>query len=188
MATARAISSEEWERVFEVDMLGVWRTVRAAMPQVVERHGHIVVISSVYAFANGVLNSPYAAAKAGVESLGRSLRAELAPLGASASVAYFGWIATEMTRGAEEQESFDRVNADIPRFIVRPSGPDEAAAAVVRGIEERAPRIFYPRWWRYISAARGILNPLIDRRLEQQQREVAKVVRDVEDEAAQRAS
>jgi NAD(P)-dependent dehydrogenase (short-subunit alcohol dehydrogenase family) len=188
MATARAISSEEWERVFEVDMLGVWRTVRAAMPQLVERHGHIVVISSVYAFANGVLNSPYAAAKAGVESLGRSLRAELAPLGASASVAYFGWIATEMTRGAEEQESFDRVNADIPRFIVRPSGPDEAAAAVVRGIEERAPRIFYPRWWRYISAARGILNPLIDRRLEQQQREVAKVVRDVEDEAAQRAS
>ena len=37
VATVRGIGSEEWERVFEVDMLGVWRTVRAALPQIVER-------------------------------------------------------------------------------------------------------------------------------------------------------
>ena len=43
VATVRGIGSEEWERVFEVDMLGVWRTVRAALPQIVERQGHIVV-------------------------------------------------------------------------------------------------------------------------------------------------
>ena len=65
-------------------MLGVWRTVRAALPQIVERQGHIVLVSSVYAFINGFGNSPYAAAKAGVESLGRALRVELAPHGASA--------------------------------------------------------------------------------------------------------
>ena len=52
-------------------MLGVWRTVRAALPQVVERKGHIVVTGSVYSFVNGIFNSPYAVAKAGVESLGR---------------------------------------------------------------------------------------------------------------------
>ena len=78
-ATARGISGEEWERVFEVDLLGVWRTVRAALPQIVERQGQMVVVSSVYAFANGIGNTPYAVAKAGVESLGRSLRVELAP-------------------------------------------------------------------------------------------------------------
>src|SRR6476469_9863478 len=43
MATVRGIGVEEWERVFEVDMLGVWRTVRAALPQIVERKGHVVV-------------------------------------------------------------------------------------------------------------------------------------------------
>ena len=91
---------EEWERVFEVDLLGVWRTVRAALPQIVERRGHVVVTSSVYAFVNGVLNSPYAVAKAGVESMGRALRAELTPLGASASVAYFGWVDTKMVQDA----------------------------------------------------------------------------------------
>ena len=53
-----AIAAEEWERVFEVNLLGVWRTVRAALPQIVERKGHIVVIASVYAFANGMLQQP----------------------------------------------------------------------------------------------------------------------------------
>ena len=36
----------------------------------------------------------------------------------------------------------------------------------MRGIEERAPRIFAPKWWRYVSALRGLINPLLDRRLE----------------------
>src|ERR1700709_764547 len=57
-ATARGISGEEWERVFEVDLLGVWRTVRAALPQIVERKGQMVVVSSVSAFANAMGNTP----------------------------------------------------------------------------------------------------------------------------------
>jgi NAD(P)-dependent dehydrogenase (short-subunit alcohol dehydrogenase family) len=181
MATVRGIGAEEWERVFEVDILGVWRTVRAALPQIVERHGHIVVTSSVYAFVNGVLNSPYAVAKSGVESLGRSLRAELVPLGASASVAYFGWVDTRMV-----QDAFDanggRMEENLPEFLRKRIRPDEAGAAVVRGIEERAPRIFAPKWWRYVSALRGILNPLLDRRFERDPA-MAKTIREVEAEA-----
>jgi NAD(P)-dependent dehydrogenase (short-subunit alcohol dehydrogenase family) len=165
LATVRGIGVEEWERVFEVDLLGVWRTVRAALPQIVERRGHVVVTSSAYAFVNGVLNSPYAVAKSGVESLGRALRAELMPLGASASVAYFGWVETKLVLDAFE-ENGDRMQRNLPEFLRKRIQPDEAGAAVVRGIEERAPRIFAPRWWRYASALRGILNPLLDRRFE----------------------
>ncbi len=181
MATVRGIGAEEWERVFEVDILGVWRTARAALPQIVERRGHVVLTSSVYAFVNGVFNSSYAAAKAGVESLGRSLRAELMPLGASAGVAYFGWVDTRMV-----QDAFDanggRMEENLPEFLRKRIEPDEAAAAVVRGIEERAPRIFAPRWWRYVSALRGILNPLLDRRFERDARMTA-AIREVEAEA-----
>src|SRR5262245_59784978 len=43
LATVRGIGTEEWERVFEVDLLGVCRTARAALPQIVERQGHIVL-------------------------------------------------------------------------------------------------------------------------------------------------
>jgi NAD(P)-dependent dehydrogenase (short-subunit alcohol dehydrogenase family) len=166
VATVRGIGAEEWERVFEVDILGVWRTVRAVLPQIVERKGQIVVTGSVYSFFNGIFNSPYAVAKAGVESLGRSLRAELAPLGASASVAYWGWVDTKMVQDGFERPHSDRLRENTPAWLLKRIQPSEAGAATARGIEERAPRIFAPRWWRYVSALRGILNPLLDRRLE----------------------
>jgi NAD(P)-dependent dehydrogenase (short-subunit alcohol dehydrogenase family) len=182
VATVRGIAGEEWERVFEVDMLGVWRTVRAVLPQIVERQGHVMVTSSVYAFVNGVLNSPYAVAKAGVESLGRSLRAELRPLGASAGVAYFGFVDTRLVQDAEERPHMDSVRSSLPRFVRRRLTPDEAGAAMVRGIEERAPRVFAPRWWRFASLLRGVLNPILDRRMEGDPKMIA-AVRQVESEA-----
>ena len=165
-ATVRGISGEEWERVFEVDLLGVWRTVRAALPQIVERRGQVVVISSVYAFANGFGNPPYAVAKSGVESLGRALRVELAPHGASATVAYFGWVDTKLVQDAFAQEAADRVRELSPEWLLKRITPAEAGAGLVRGIEERAPRVFVPRWWRYVAALRGLINPLLDKRME----------------------
>jgi NAD(P)-dependent dehydrogenase (short-subunit alcohol dehydrogenase family) len=187
MATVRGIGVEEWERVMEVDLIGVWRTVRAALPQIVEQRGHIVVVSSAYAFVNGLLNSPYAAAKAGVESLGRSLRAELSPLGASAGVAYFGWVDTQMVRGAAEQPHFTRIQETLPGFMRSRIEPQEAGAAVVRGIEARAPRTFAPRWWRIASALRGVINPLLDRRLDRH-RETIEIVREIEADADQQGA
>jgi NAD(P)-dependent dehydrogenase (short-subunit alcohol dehydrogenase family) len=166
LATTRAISTEEWERVFEVDLLGTWRTVRAALPQVVERRGQVVLVSSVYAFMNGMVNSPYAVAKAGVESLGRALRVELAPQGASATVAYFGWVDTKLVQDTFNQPDAGRLNEFTPDFLLKRITPEEAAAGLLRGIEERAPRVFVPKWWRYASALRGLINPLLDRHME----------------------
>jgi NAD(P)-dependent dehydrogenase (short-subunit alcohol dehydrogenase family) len=182
VATVRGVGSEEWERVFEVDLLGVWRTVRAALPQIVERKGHIVVTGSVYSFFNGVLNSPYAVAKAGVEALGRGLRVELMPLGASAGVAYYGWVDTKLVQDAFELRHSDRLKENGPAWLFKRIPPDEAAAATVRGIEERAPRTFAPKWWRYVSALRGILNPLLDRRFDRDPKMI-ETIRAVEAEA-----
>lgn len=182
LATARGISGEEWERVFEVDLLGVWRTARAALPQIVERRGQVVVVSSVYAFMNGMANSPYAVAKAGVESLGRALRVELMPHGASASVAYFGWVDTKLVQDAFAQPDAGRLNEFTPDWLLKRITPDEAGAGLVRGIEERAPRIFVPKWWRYVSALRGVINPLLDRRMEKDQK-MAALLRDLDAKA-----
>jgi NAD(P)-dependent dehydrogenase (short-subunit alcohol dehydrogenase family) len=178
-ATVRGISGEEWERVFEVDLLGVWRAVRAALPQIVERRGQMVVVSSVYAFANGMGNSPYAVAKAGVEMLGRALRVELAPHGASASVAYFGWVDTKLVQDAFDQEDGGRIRELSPDFLLKRITPDEAGAGLVRGIEQRAPRIFVPKWWRYVSTFRGLINPLLDRRMESDAKTAA-LIRDID--------
>jgi NAD(P)-dependent dehydrogenase (short-subunit alcohol dehydrogenase family) len=179
LASARGISGEEWERVFEVDLLGVWRTVRAALPQIVERRGQVVVVSSVYAFMNGMANTPYAAAKAAVESLGRGLRVELTPHGASATVAYFGWVDTKLVQDAFAQPDAGRLNEFTPDWLLKRITPDEAAAGLLRGIEERAPRVFVPKWWRYVSALRGLVNPWLDRRMEHDEK-MAALLRDLD--------
>jgi NAD(P)-dependent dehydrogenase (short-subunit alcohol dehydrogenase family) len=183
IATMRSVPAEEWERVIEVNLMGVWHTLRAVLPQVSERRGHVVLVASVAAFANGMLGSSYMTSKAAVEQMGRALRTELAPFGASASVAYFGWVDTRMV-----QETFARPGSSVleeiaPSFLMKRITPPEAGAAVVKGIEERAPRIFAPRWWRYLSALRGLMNPLLDRRAERDPR-IASAIRDAEAQIA----
>jgi NAD(P)-dependent dehydrogenase (short-subunit alcohol dehydrogenase family) len=165
-ATMRAGDPATFERVIEVDLFGTTRTIAAAMPHVVERRGQISIVSSVYAIFNGVLVSPYAASKAGVEALGRALRIELAPHGVSVGVAYYGFVATEMVRAAVEADALaTRLEREkIPRFARRRITPEQAAAALVKGIEQRSPRVYAPGWLRAYSALRGVLNPLLDRR------------------------
>jgi len=183
MSTMRSVSSEEWERVIEVNLLGVWHTVRAALPQVTERKGHIVVVASVAAFANGMLASSYMTSKAAVEQMGRALRTELTPFGASASVAYFGWVDTRMVQETFAQPGAGTLEKIAPAFMMKRITPAAAGAAVVKGIEERAPRIFAPRWWRYLSALRGLLNPLLDRQSERDPR-IAAAIREAEQRSA----
>jgi NAD(P)-dependent dehydrogenase (short-subunit alcohol dehydrogenase family) len=166
-ATFRAMSTESFDRVIDVNLMGVVRTVEAALPQVIDRKGHVVVIASVYAFTNGAGSTPYAMSKAGVEQFGRALRVELVPHGASASVAYFGFIDTEMVhRILDEDPAIGDSLSTIPKVLLKRLHPREAAAGIVRGIERRAPRIIRPRRWAVMSVMRGAFNPLIDRWME----------------------
>jgi NAD(P)-dependent dehydrogenase (short-subunit alcohol dehydrogenase family) len=169
-ATVRVADVDAYERTVEIDLLGVWRTVRASLPQVVERGGHVVVVASVYAFFNGALASPYAISKAGVEQLGRALRVELAPHGASASVAYFGFIDTKMVQDAFADPVAHRFEETMPGFMSKRLPPAAAGEAIVEGIERRAPRIVAPGWWRVWSALHGLINPLLDARMERDER------------------
>jgi len=166
-ATVQAMEHSAFEAVIDVNVLGVYRTVHAALPQVIERAGHVTVLSSIYAFFNGAMMAPYAASKAAVEQLGRALRVELAPHDATAGVAYYGFIDTEMVRKGLEDPLLARFATErVPWFARRRLSPARAAEVLVRGIERRSPRVFAPLYLRPYSAVRGMLNPLIDLRLE----------------------
>ena len=165
-ATVRAMSGETFERVLDVNLNGVHRTVTAALPEIVRRGGHVVVVSSVYAFVNGSGNAPYAMSKAGVEAFGRALRIELAPHGAGASVAYFGFIDTEMVhRALDADPSAEAFGEALPAVLRKRLQPSAAGGAIVDGIEKRAARIIRPRRWAVLSVLRGILNPVLDARM-----------------------
>ena len=166
-ATMRAMSPETFDRVFDVNTHGVVETVHAALPEIVRRRGHIVVVASVYAFVNGVGAIPYAMSKAAVEQLGRALRVELVRHGASASVAYFGFIDTEMVhRAIDEDPLTQAMMKTLPPPLRKRLTPPQAALAVVDGIERRRAQIIVPRRWIAMSVLRGILSPLLDARQE----------------------
>ena len=125
--------------------------------------GQMVVISSVYAFVNGMGNSPYAVAKAGRRVAGplaagrarrRSAPAPASPTSAGSTPSWSRTPSTRRTAAGSESSA--------PTSCCKRITPDEAGAGLVRGIEERAPRIFAPKWWRYVSAFRGLINPLLD--------------------------
>ena len=169
-ATVRAMDPELFDRVIEVNVLGVHRTVLAALPQLTARRGHVVVVSSMYAHANGMLGAAYGASKAAVAHLGRSLRVELAHHGVSVSVAYWGFIDTPLAREAFAGSIGERLLATFPRPLVRTIEPEVAAAATVRGVERRAPRIIAPRRWVPVFRLNGLIMPLWDRRFERHAR------------------
>lgn len=185
VTTAIGIDPEDWERVVRVNLYGVWHTVRAGMSEVVANQGQFVLVSSSYAFMNGALNSSYATAKAGVEALGRSLRPELIPLGASATVCYFGWITTRMVTGAFSEPIATRMRKLAPRFMTRQIPVARAGEAVVEGIETRAPRVIVPAEYAVFFWLRGILGPLMDRRFATDER-LAGIVHDAEQPTRER--
>jgi NAD(P)-dependent dehydrogenase (short-subunit alcohol dehydrogenase family) len=178
VATFRATSTESFERVLDVNLMGVCRTVDAALPEIVRRAGHVVVISSIYAFTNGVGAIPYAMSKAAVEQFGRALRIELLPHGASASVAYFGFIDTEMVHQAIE------LLATFPKPLHKRLAPSAAGEAIARGIERRQARIIRPHRWVLMSVLRGVLGPLADAQAERDETAL-KLIRELDGRAGE---
>ncbi len=162
-STALTLDEAAFERVLAVNLLGVWRTVRAALPAVAARRGHVVVVSSIYAFANGMGQLPYAMAKAGVEQLGRGLRVELAQRGVGVTVAYFGFIDTEMVRSTlDRSPRRDQLLAAIPAPLRKRLPPSAAGEAIASAIVRRAPRLILPRRWVLLSVLRGVAAPVLD--------------------------
>lgn len=159
------VDARDFDRVLEVNLHGVVYTVRQALPNVIERRGHVLVIASVYAFMNGGLQSSYAMSKAAVEQFGRALRVELAPHGASAGVGYFGFVDTAMVRGAFEDPVAGLLEGRAPRVLRKRITPAEAGEALAAGIERRAARTIRPRRWTGLFRLRGLVGPFVDEAL-----------------------
>ena len=158
----------EFERVIEVDLLGVYRTIKASLPEVIKSKGQVLITASAYSFFNGFFNAPYAVSKAGIEMLGRSLRTELAYTGVTASVLYPGWVNTKLAKIAfgGDQTTTDLARTAVPNYLMKPVEPNIIAKAVVKGLKRRSPRIFSPRKWGFLWAMQSTLARFGDIQLE----------------------
>jgi NAD(P)-dependent dehydrogenase (short-subunit alcohol dehydrogenase family) len=132
--------ASEFERVLEVNIFGVFRSIRPALPHVIERKGHVVSVSSVSALVPWPLCAAYGASKAFVASFMRSLRLELSGTGATAGAVFFGYIDTNMMRRASDRTAVTEMFDKVPPFGLglTPRPPEFAADKIMKSIETRS--------------------------------------------------
>ena len=145
IGTMREQRPEDFERVIEVNLLGVYRTLQPAIDAVVQRRGHLIAVSSAAAAMASPLIVAYGASKAGVASLMRGLRAELSGTGATAGAAFFGFIDTSMIERARAHPAFQHGLGRMPSWALHTLPPEAAARAIADGIERRKARVWLPR-------------------------------------------
>ena len=160
--TILTIDPAAFEHTVDVDLLGQWRTMRATLPHLINSRGHILVVASIYAFFNGAMNASYAASKAGIEQLTRAARVELAHHGATAGIAYLGFVHTDLAADVFAQQSVAEARQAVPTFLTSPIPVQQAAAALIDGIQRRAGRVGAPGWVLPMLAVRGIATSLMD--------------------------
>jgi NAD(P)-dependent dehydrogenase (short-subunit alcohol dehydrogenase family) len=168
---------EQVERVLAVNLLGVWRTDRAVIEHITARRGYLLNISSLTAITHAPLLGAYSTAKAGVEALSDALRLESIPSGARVGCAYFGFIDTDLVRGGFAGPSGQAARGQMPSFVSKPAPLAKAIDAIEDGIERRAARIWAPRWLGPMLVLRGIVQPLVELRVERDPQPLAESLR-----------
>jgi 2-hydroxycyclohexanecarboxyl-CoA dehydrogenase len=132
---------EEWSRVINVNLNGVFHCIQAALPDMIDAGwGRIVNISSSSAQSGQPFMAHYVAAKSAVNGLTKALALELGPRGVTVNAVPPGFIDTPMLRKAEEQGLLGGTVEDhIQRTPVRRIGrPEDIASACAFLVSEEA--------------------------------------------------
>ena len=127
---------EEWLRVIQVNLFGTFYCIKAALPYMLENGwGRIINISSIIALSGNVGQANYAAAKAGIIGLTKSLALELAKKNITVNAVAPGFIETEMTKKIPP-EIYEMIKNKIPQK--RFGTPEEVARVVAFLADEKS--------------------------------------------------
>jgi 3-oxoacyl-[acyl-carrier protein] reductase len=123
------MSDEDWQSVIDVNLTAAMRLCRGVLrPMMKARWGRIVNIGSVVGSTGNAGQVNYAASKAGLLGLTKSIAYEVASRGITANAVAPGFIETAMTQALNDDQK-DKLNAQIP--MARMGQPEEIAAAVL---------------------------------------------------------
>ncbi|TLP48911.1 MULTISPECIES: 3-oxoacyl-[acyl-carrier-protein] reductase [Cohaesibacter] len=130
------MKDEDWEQVLNVNLTSAMRLSRAVLRGMMKRrNGRIIGITSIVGVTGNAGQGNYAAAKAGMIGMTKSLAQEVANRGITANCIAPGFIKTAMTDKLNEKQQ-EAINASIPAS--RMGTPEEIAAAAVYLASEEA--------------------------------------------------
>ena len=122
------MSVVDWQRIIDVNLTGAYLTTRTVGPGMAKRGwGRVVNISSVVAMSGTDHEAHYAASKAGMHGLTKSTALELSPQGVTVNAVAPGWIRTDMTGDATEEDLAEAMR-EVP--LGRIGEPEEIASVV----------------------------------------------------------
>jgi NAD(P)-dependent dehydrogenase (short-subunit alcohol dehydrogenase family) len=162
--TIATVDPAEFQRTVDVNLLGVFRTMHVAIPELQKTKGYFLTISSLAGLSPCPGLPAYAATKAGVESLGIALRYEGHTRGITSGVLYPSWIDTDMVRDiARDLEAFRRIRKRLPFPANSTTDVATCAAAVVKAIERRQRQIYVPGGVRLLRVLKPymVMKPVI---------------------------
>jgi NAD(P)-dependent dehydrogenase (short-subunit alcohol dehydrogenase family) len=170
------IDPEAWKRCFEVNVFGVFNTIRAALPAIMKQRGYVLINASSSSFAHPPVMSAYAASKSAVEAMGNSLRIEMAAHGVGVGVVHAGWVRTPLVTEGALHPGFVRLRATMPGPMNSETSPEETARVIVQGMLQRRRRIWVPAWLKILFALRALLHmPFAERELLRAAPEIEKI-------------
>lgn len=147
--TIDRLEEEHWRRLLDVNLMGPVHVMSAFLPAMIEagRGGHVVNVSSAAGIFGLPWHAAYSASKFGLRGVSEVLRFDLRRHGIGVSLVCPGAVATPLVDGLEVvgvDRSAPSIRAVERRFLRHAISPEEAAAAIVKGLERR-------RYWVYTS-------------------------------------
>jgi len=125
--TLAKMTKEEWQRVIDIDLTGVFNCTKAALPLIIQNQGKIISLSSLVGQRGNFGQTNYAAAKAGIIGFTKSLSKEVGRLGVQVNAIAPGFIETRLTENLpEEMKTMVKKLTSLGRF----GKPEEVANLV----------------------------------------------------------
>jgi len=160
-----AVDPATFRRVIDVNLTGVFHTVRAALPALIERKGYVLVVSSLAAYAASPGLVAYHASKAGAEHFANALRPEVGYLGVKVGSAHMGWIDTPLVQDAKSDlKAFGKMLESLPGPLGKTVSVERCADAFVAGIAKRRTRVSVPGWVNLVRWLKPALTTVVGER------------------------
>lgn len=129
------ITEAQWDRLFQVNVKGIYHCVNAALPAFLRKHeGAVITVSSMWGQVGASCEAAYSATKGAVIALTKSLAKELGPSGIRANVIAPGVILTDMCAGYSEDE-LEALRQDTPMGSL--GQPEDVARAMCYLADEK---------------------------------------------------
>lgn len=157
--TVRQIDDAAFERVVDININGVFRTLKYTTPHLEKTKGYSLTVASLASFTPLAGLAAYNASKAGAESLALAYKQEVAHLGIDVGVCHPSWIDTDIVRNAEaDLPTFREIRKKLPYPANGTTSVEACIDLILTGLEKRKARVYVPKGVKVANWSKSFVN------------------------------